>query len=104
MITNIVGNNIRQIRESLNITQEELAFRSDLTQAHINFIESGKRGYTKKSLAKIADALGVSISQLFEEKQKKLETRVSEPITGYGKRKRVYAEINPTWINSPTQL
>lgn len=45
---NLVGENIRQIREGLNLTQEELALRCDLTQGYINFLENGKRGYTKK--------------------------------------------------------
>ncbi len=93
MTTNIVGNNIRQVRERLNLTQEELALRSNLTQAHINFIENGKRGYTKKSLAKIAKALGISVSQLFEEKKEIAPITISEPVTAYGKRKRVYDEI-----------
>lgn len=93
MINNIVGDNIRRVREKLNLTQEELALRCDLTQGYINFLENGKRGYTRKSLAKISDALGVSIAQLFEEKKGKIETHVSEPVATYGKRKRVYEEI-----------
>lgn len=93
MISNVVGDNIRRLRENLNLTQEELALRCDLTQGYINFLENGKRGYTKKSLARISDALGVSIAQLFEEEKDKIETRVSEPVSAYGKRKRVYDEI-----------
>lgn len=79
------------MREGLNLTQEELALRCDLTQGYINFLENGKRGYTKKSLAKIAKALGVHISQLFEEK--KILDYVAEPPAAYGKRSRVYDEI-----------
>lgn len=93
MINNIVGDNIRRAREKLNLTQEELALRCDLTQGYINFLENGKRGYTKKSLSKISDALGVSIAKLFEEKTEIAAIPVSEPVTAYGKRKRVYDEI-----------
>ncbi len=79
------------MREGLNLTQEELALRCDLTQGYINFLENGKRGYTKKSLAKIAKALGIHISQLFEEKD--VRNYVAEPPATYGKRSRIYEEI-----------
>lgn len=92
MINNIVGDNIRRLRESLNITQEELALRCDLTQSHINYIENGKRGFTKKSLEKIAKALGVQTSVLFESKESD-RLKVAEGMTTYGKRKRIYEEI-----------
>lgn len=90
---NIVGENMRRIRESLGITQEELALRCDLTQAYINFLESGKRGYTRKSLEKISKALGVHISQLFGgEEREKTVVKAAEPSRIYGKQ-RDYAEI-----------
>lgn len=93
MIKNIVGINIRQLREELNLTQEELALRCDLTQGYINFLENGKRGYAQKSLAKIAKALGVPISQLFEEEKRKAVSHVAEPSAAYSKRGRLYNEI-----------
>lgn len=91
MKNNVVGDNIRRIRESLKLTQEELALRCDLTQGYINFLENGKRGYTKKSLAKITKALNIHISQLFEEKG--VRNYVAEPLTTYGKRSHIYDEI-----------
>ncbi|MBI3398398.1 MAG: helix-turn-helix transcriptional regulator [Deltaproteobacteria bacterium] len=92
MKNNTVGNNLRRMREGLNLTQEELALRCDLTQGYINFLENGKRGYTKKSLAKIAKALGIHISQLFFE-EKKIRDYVAEPPATYGKRSNMYDEI-----------
>ena len=91
MKDNIVGDNIRRIRESLKLTQEELALRCDLTQGYINFLENGKRGYTKKSLANITKALDIHISQLFEEKG--VRNYVAEPPATYGKRSHIYNEI-----------
>lgn len=91
MKNNIVGDNIRRIRESLKLTQEELALRCDLTQGYINFLENGKRGYTKKSLAKIARALNIHISQLFGDKG--VQNYVAEPLATYGKRSHIYYEI-----------
>src|SRR3990167_1922478 len=93
MKKNIVGNNVRMIRERLGITQEELALRSGLTQGYINFLENGKRGYSERSLEKIVNALGIQISGLFEEKIKEEPTIVAEQAISYGKRRRIYDTI-----------
>lgn len=91
MKNNVVGDNIRSIRKSLKLTQEELALKCELTQGYINFLENGKRGYTKKSLAKIAKALNIHISQLFGDKE--VQNYVAEPFATYGKRNHLYYEI-----------
>src|SRR3989339_1179956 len=93
MRKNIVGSNVRMIRERLGITQEDLALKSGLTQGYINFLENGRRGYSEKSLEKIANALGIQISGLFEEKIKEEPTVVAEQPPLYGKRRRTYDTI-----------
>ena len=93
MKKNIVGNNVRMIRERLGITQEDLALKSGLTQGYINFLENGKRGYSERSLEKIANALGIQISGLFEEKMKEEPTIVAEQPLVYGKRRHLYDTI-----------
>ncbi|WP_347275616.1 helix-turn-helix domain-containing protein [Candidatus Kuenenia sp.] len=93
MKKNIVGSNLRLIRERLGITQEELALRSGLTQGYINFLENGKRGYSERSLEKIVTALGIQISGLFEEKTKEEQAIVAEQAIPYGKRRRIYDTI-----------
>lgn len=104
MRKNIVGNNLRMIRERLGITQEELALRSGLTQGYINFLENGKRGYSERSLEMIAQALGMQISGLFEEKTEKAPTAVEEPPQPYGKRRRVYDTIISLLDRLPTPV
>jgi transcriptional regulator with XRE-family HTH domain len=93
MDKNIVGENLRKIRESLKLTQEELALKTGLTQGYINFLENGKRGYTKKSLEKISKALDVPIYKLFYEEEKKTPTEVAEPSKKYRRHKPNYDEI-----------
>ncbi|HHT9115237.1 MAG TPA: helix-turn-helix domain-containing protein [Candidatus Wunengus californicus] len=88
-----MGSNVRTIRERLGITQEDLALKSGLTQGYINFLENGKRGYSEKSLEKIANALRTQISGLFEEKIKEEPTIVAEQPPLYGKRRRTYDTI-----------
>jgi len=92
------------IRERLGITQEELALRSGLTQGYINFLENGKRGYSERSLEKIANALGIQILGLFEEKTKEEPTIVAEQPLLYGKRRRIYDTIINLLEKLPTSV
>lgn len=93
MNKNIVGENLKKMRESMNLTQEELALRTGLTQGYINFLESGKRGYTKKSLEKISKSLHVPIYKLFYEEERKTPIGVAEPSKKYSRHKPYHDEI-----------
>ena len=64
---NIVGENIRTIRQKRSLTQEELALMSGLSQGYINQLESGKRRFTQKTLSAIAEALGLPLITFFKE-------------------------------------
>jgi transcriptional regulator with XRE-family HTH domain len=61
-----LGWRVRQLRESKKWTQEILAARADLDRSYIAGIEAGLRNPSTKALAKIARALGVTLSQLFQ--------------------------------------
>lgn len=92
------------IREMLGITQEELALRSSLTQGYINFLENGKRGYSERSLEKIADALGIKVSELFKEEIKEKPAIMAEHPVLYGKRRRNYDAILCLLDKLPTSV
>lgn len=60
--------NIRRYRIEKNLTQEELAFYTDLSNDFIRRIESekGKRGVSLKTLYKISVVLETPINKFFE--------------------------------------
>lgn len=58
------GAAVRNLRFRLGISQEELAERADLHRTYIAGIERGGRNVTLKSVAKLADALKVSVGDL----------------------------------------
>lgn len=61
-----VGYRIREIRESKGMTQAELCEKSGITRTTIWKLELGEDEVTtSKTLLKIADALGVTIGELF---------------------------------------
>ena len=63
---NLVGDNIRKLRNASGLTQEDLAFKSGLSQGYINQLESGRRRFTQKSLEMIAKGLAVPLEALFK--------------------------------------
>lgn len=60
------GNRVRDVRKQKNITQEKLAKKLDFSHASaISFIENGKRRLDAEKIPTLANALGVSIDELF---------------------------------------
>jgi len=64
-----IGKRIKEIRQSLNISQSELADRMKyLNQSQISKIENGDRKATAMDLIEIAKALGVSVDEIIDNK------------------------------------
>jgi transcriptional regulator with XRE-family HTH domain len=62
-----VGKRIKEIREKIQMSQKDLAYSSDLDRSYIASVESGHRNISIINLEKIANSLGVSLSELFKE-------------------------------------
>lgn len=65
MIKVQVGNRIRELRNILGISQEELGFRSGVHRTYIASLEVGKRNISIVTLEKIVNALEISLSEFF---------------------------------------
>lgn len=61
-----VGRRIRELRNGLGISQEELAARSDLHRNYVGSVERGERDIGITALARISAALGLSLAGFFE--------------------------------------
>lgn len=61
-----IGQNIKRIRLSKGLTQVELGDLCGSEKSSINRIESGRTNPTVTTIKKIAEQLGVSISDIFE--------------------------------------
>jgi transcriptional regulator with XRE-family HTH domain len=69
---------IKQIRHIKKITQEELAFRSELTLSQIARIETVRINPTVSTMFRIAKALDVSMKELFDFEEISLNTTSKE--------------------------
>jgi CheY-like chemotaxis protein/DNA-binding XRE family transcriptional regulator len=60
-----LGVAVRQCRQRLGLTQEELAWRADMHRSYIADIERGGRNITLRSITSLARALAVTVGSLF---------------------------------------
>lgn len=59
------GLRVREIRHRQQLSQEELAFRCNLSKNYISDVERGTRNISLKVIEKFAKGLGVSLTELF---------------------------------------
>lgn len=64
-----IGNRIKQIRTSKKLSQKELALSIGIDQGQYSRMENSKVEPTLSSLEKIAEALDIKITELFDENE-----------------------------------
>ncbi len=62
----LLGNAIKEQRTALGLSQEELAFRAGLHRTYVSEVERGERNPSIASIEKLAHALEVSFTSLFD--------------------------------------
>ena len=61
-----MGYKIKELREAMNMTQEELAEKSGVSRGTISALENGiDRTTTSKTLVKLAQALDTTVDRIF---------------------------------------
>lgn len=61
-----LGARVRALRDERGLTQIDLALVSGMDRSQLAAIETGRRNVTLANLARLARALGVTLSQLFD--------------------------------------
>lgn len=59
------GARVRALREERELTREEFADRIGLDRTYVSGIERGVRNVSLRNIGRIADGLGIPISELF---------------------------------------
>lgn len=62
-----IGLRIKNLREVASMSQKDLAYSADLDRSYIASIENGQRNVSIVNIEKIANALGVTLSQFFND-------------------------------------
>ena len=63
-ISSKLGQNMKRIRTKKNMSQGDIARALEVDRGYISNIESGKKNLTLATIQKLADAIGVSASEL----------------------------------------
>jgi transcriptional regulator with XRE-family HTH domain len=63
----IVAKNVRKLRQQRKLTQEQLAFAAAIDLTYLGGIERGRRNPSLMVMARIAEALGVSLPKLLSD-------------------------------------
>lgn len=66
MITKDMGKRIQKLRkEKTGLSQEKFALKIEMDRTYYASVEAGRRNISIINIKKIADGLGVSLSELF---------------------------------------
>ncbi|MFA7666237.1 MAG: short-chain fatty acyl-CoA regulator family protein [Burkholderiaceae bacterium] len=74
----LVGATLRERRRALGITQAALAARAGISASYLNLIESGKRSIGGALLKRIANALGLALSEIDGAAERRLMADLAE--------------------------
>ena len=75
-----IGQRIKYYRKLAGLTQEQLAQKTGLSQNYISMLEQNKVGFSKPTLEKIAQALNISVGDLFKEGTKEPESSLPDSL------------------------
>ena len=65
MITHELGKRIKQLRNDIGLSQEKFALNIEMDRTYFASVEAGRRNISICNIKKIADGLGVTLSELF---------------------------------------
>lgn len=65
-IKQAVGKRVKELRNKIGISQEELADTAQLDRTYITSVECGKRNISIVNVEKLANALNVTLKEFFE--------------------------------------
>ena len=63
------GENLKQLMKAKKITSRELAVQIGVTETYISYLITGKKAPSFRTMNRIADYLGISVTELFPEKK-----------------------------------
>lgn len=61
----LVGKRVKELRNKLGVSQEELADLAGLDRTYITSVESGRRNISIANIEKLAKALNVTLAEFF---------------------------------------
>lgn len=57
--------NLKELREKVNLTQKEVAEKTDVTETYISLLENGNRNPSDKMKKQLAELYNVKVTDIF---------------------------------------
>ena len=73
----VIGRNIKQFREQMDLTQETLAQFLDTSREQVAYYESGARAVSAAHLVKLADLFCLDEYEFYEEEQQNVQINLA---------------------------
>ncbi len=67
-VCRVLGGNVKTLRLSLGMSQEELAFQAEIDRTYVSQVERGVGNPSVLVLVKLSRILGVEVQELFVKK------------------------------------
>jgi len=67
-LVHVFARNLRGLRETAGLSQEELAARANLHRTYVGSVERGERNISLRNVERLARALGVEATRLLARK------------------------------------
>lgn len=69
------GRTLRRLRTDQGMTQDALAFESGLDRSFLSKLENGHKLPTLSTMVRLANVLGITVSQLVDEFEREMEAK-----------------------------
>lgn len=83
-LLHIIAQNVVKFRRQLGLTQEELAFKSEIDRTYIGYIENAKQNISIEKLCAIALALKIEVVDLLKVELPSVDDALNESESAYG--------------------
>jgi transcriptional regulator with XRE-family HTH domain len=67
-LVQLLGRNVRRLRQEHGLSQEELAFRAGMKRSYLSDLERGTRNPSVRALGRLAEALNAEPASLLNNK------------------------------------
>ena len=64
-----IGQRIKELRKQLGLSQESLAYKSEVDRTYVTDVENGRRNVSIEILEKLIKSLDVSVTEFFNAKE-----------------------------------
>lgn len=64
-----IGQRVRELRKSLGISQEALAYQAEVDRTYVTDVENGRRNVSVEILEKLIVALEINFTEFFNSKE-----------------------------------